>query len=59
MDEKGISGGAVAIFGSLMFVAVVAVLVSQRAATSSILQALGTGVAQDIGAATAPLNARQ
>jgi len=50
--------GTVAIFGSLMFVAVVAVVLSQRAATSSVLQALGTGVAQDIGAATAPLNAK-
>ena len=47
----------VAVFGSLMFVAVVAVVVSNRANTSKIVQAIGTSTAGVIGAAVAPLSA--
>lgn len=48
---------AVAIFGSLMFVAVVAVVVSNRANTSKIVQALGSATGGVIGAAVSPLSA--
>lgn len=45
----------VAVFGSLMFVAVVAVIVSNRANTAHIIQALGSSTGSVIGAAVAPL----
>lgn len=52
-------GNVVAIFGSLMFVAVVAVVVSNRANTSKIVQALGSATGGVIGAAVAPLGSGQ
>ena len=45
----------VALFTALIGLAVVAVIVSQRAQTASVIQALGGGVASAIGAATAPV----
>jgi len=53
----GDSGALVAIFTSLFFVAVIAVVVSQRAQTANILQALGTATSSTIGAAVAPVTA--
>ena len=47
----------VTVFGSLMFVAVVAVIVSNRANTSKIVQSIGTATGGVIGAAVAPLSA--
>jgi hypothetical protein len=53
------SGGGVSaivgIFGTLISLAVVAVIVSQRAQTSSILTALGGAAGAAIGAAVAPV----
>ena len=43
--------------GLLIGLATITVLISQKAQTSSVIQALGTGVASDITAATAPLTA--
>lgn len=48
---KGIGGTGIAMFGSLMVVATIAVIVSQRAHTALVLQALGSGVTSAIGAA--------
>lgn len=42
-------------FALLLTVAVVAVIVSQNAQTAAIIQATGGSVAQDIGAAVAPV----
>ena len=56
MSDSG--SNVVAVFGSLMFVAVVAVVVSQRANTSKIIQSLGSATGGVIGAATAPLSAQ-
>lgn len=44
-------------FTGLFTLAVVAVIVSQKAQTSSILQALGQATATSIGAAIAPVTA--
>jgi hypothetical protein len=52
-------GKVVTAFGLLMTVAVVSVIVSQRANTAKIIQALGSATGGVIGAATAPLNAKQ
>jgi hypothetical protein len=49
------TGATIAFFTMLFGVAVVAVLVSQKAQTSAVLQALGSGVGNVIGAATAPV----
>jgi hypothetical protein len=49
------SGAIVGIFLALFTVAIVAVIVSQRAQTAAILQALGQATASSIGAATAPV----
>jgi hypothetical protein len=54
-ESSGGTGAIVAIFGSLIGLAVIAVIVSQRAQTSSILQALGSAAGTAIGAATAPV----
>jgi hypothetical protein len=48
-------GALVAAFGAIVGLAMVAVLVSQRAQTSSIIQALASGTGSVIGAATAPV----
>lgn len=54
---KGFGDSAVAIFGTLMTVAVVAVIVSQRAQTSNIIQAIGSATGGSINAAISPLMA--
>ena len=54
-SSGGIGGGMVAIFGSIVGLAVIAVIVSSRAQTASILQALGGAAGTAIGAATAPV----
>jgi hypothetical protein len=48
-------GTLVAIFTLILGVAMVAVIVSQKANTAAILTALGTGTASAINAATAPV----
>lgn len=45
----------VTVFTALISLAVVAVIVSQKAQSASIIQALGSGVGAAIGAATAPV----
>jgi hypothetical protein len=55
MSDGG--SNVVSVFGSLMFVAVVAVIVSNRANTSKIVQSIGTATGGVIGAAVAPLSA--
>lgn len=42
-------------FTALVGLATWAIILSQRAQTSNVIQALGTGIAQDLGAATAPI----
>ena len=54
-ESSGGTGAIVAIFGSLIGLAVIAVIVSQRAQTASILGALGSAAGTAIGAATAPV----
>jgi hypothetical protein len=49
------TAATIAFFTALFSVAIVAILVSQKAQTSSVLQALGSGVGNVIGAATAPV----
>lgn len=49
----------VAIFASLMTVAVIAVVVSQRAQTSTVIKALGTATTSAIGAAVSPVGSGQ
>jgi hypothetical protein len=44
-------------FGGIVTLAMVAVLVSQKAQTSNIIQALGSAVGTSIGAAVSPLTA--
>ena len=56
-DGSGIGASGVAMFGSLMFVAVVAVILSQRANTAAVLQALGQSTGGIIGAAVSPVTA--
>lgn len=56
MDKFG--SGAVAVFGLFAVIAVVAVIVSQRAQTTAIIQALGAATGGVINASTAPLNAK-
>ena len=48
----------IAIWTGLLGLAMVAVIVSQKAQTSNILQALGTASASSIGAAIAPLTSQ-
>lgn len=48
-------GFLIAAFGLIVGLAMVAVLVSQQAQTSSVIQALSSGGASLIGAATAPV----
>ena len=55
MADGGVSGSVVAIFTALFAVAIVAVLVSQNAQTSKILQAIGTSTSSTIGAAVSPV----
>jgi hypothetical protein len=45
----------VQVFGLLFFVAIVAVLVSQRATTARVIQAIGSATGGVIGAAVSPL----
>lgn len=52
---EGVGGAGVAMFGSLMVVATVAVIVSNRAQTAKVLNALGQGVGTTIGAAVSPV----
>jgi hypothetical protein len=52
---KNGSGTIVGIFTALLTLAAIAVIVSQRAQTSSILNALGSAAAVSINAATAPV----
>jgi hypothetical protein len=58
-EGSGASRGAVAMFGGLMFVATLAIVLSQRATTVSILDALGnakTGAIPGVlGAALSPI----
>lgn len=49
------AGKIIGIFTMLLTVAVVAVIVSQKAQTASIVQALGSAVSTSIGAAVAPV----
>lgn len=53
------NGGALLLTGftALISLAVVAVILSQNAQTSSIIQALGSATSSSIGAATAPVTA--
>ena len=53
------SGALLAAFTALLTVAVVAVIVSQHAQTSAVIQSLGTATAGAIGAAVAPVTANQ
>lgn len=55
MEGKG-TGALIAAFGLIVGLAMVAVLVSQKAQTSSVLQALGTAGGSLIGAAVAPVS---
>lgn len=55
MAESPAIGGAVAVFTALFTVAIIAVIVSQRAQTAAILQALGGAASAGIGAAVAPV----
>lgn len=48
-------GQIVGFFTALFTVAIVAVIVSQKAQTAAILQALGTATASSIGAAVSPV----
>jgi len=48
----------VAVFGMLVTIAVIAVIVSQRANTSSIIQAIGSSTGNVITAAVSPLNSQ-
>ncbi len=52
---NSISGTFLAAFTALLTVAVIAVIVSQNAQTSAVIQALGTATAGSIGAAVAPV----
>jgi hypothetical protein len=54
---NGIGGGIIAVFAALVGLAMVAVLVSQKAQTGSILTALGTSGSSLLNAATAPVSA--
>ena len=57
-DSSGASSGIgalVSIFASIIGLAVIAVIVSQKAQTAGILQALGSAAGTAIGAATAPV----
>ena len=47
--------GLLAAFTALLTVAVVAVIVSQHAQTSAVIQALGSATSSAIGAAVAPV----
>jgi hypothetical protein len=51
------NGGGLLLAGltGLITIATWAIIVSQKAQTSSVISALGTGIATDIGAATAPV----
>lgn len=49
------AGALIAVFGGLVSVAVIAVLVSQKANTAAVIQALGSGTSSVIGAATKPV----
>ncbi len=52
---NGFMGSVVSIIGLFTGVAIVASLVSKNATTGSLISAGFSGIAQDIGAATAPL----
>lgn len=52
--EKGI-GPLVAAFGAIVGLAMVAVLVSQRAQTAAVFQAFASGTSSVIGAAVSPV----
>ena len=48
-------GGVIAVFASLIGLAMVAILISQKAQTSNVIQALASGTSTVIGAAVAPV----
>ena len=52
---SGTGGDIVAIFTALFAVAIIAIIVSTKANTASILNALGTATASSIGAAVSPV----
>jgi hypothetical protein len=56
-SSGGLGGAIVGIFGTLIGLATIAVMVSQRAQTGSILTALGGAAGTAIGAAVAPVTA--
>jgi hypothetical protein len=56
MSENSAGSTVVAIFGSLTFLSVIAVTVSQKAETAKVIKALGGAVGMSIGAAVSPLN---
>jgi len=52
---SGISGTFLAAFTALLTLAVIAVIVSQNAQTSAVIQAIGSATSTSIGAAVAPV----
>jgi PRD1 phage membrane DNA delivery len=50
-----IGGGIVAVIASIIGLAIIAVLVSQKAQTSGVIQSAGTALSSVIGAAVAPV----
>lgn len=52
---NAVSGTILSIFTLIVTVAVVAVIFSQKAQTSAVIQALSSGIGNDIGTAISPI----